>query len=84
MNTFRLDDDTGRPENVPDRSQMKAYITELDHLVKVHRLKQLHAGFCILLIIQGLRILMPAQLMAAEVMCLLFLKMAAIGQQYAA
>ncbi|WVM89945.1 hypothetical protein UMZ34_06215 [Halopseudomonas pachastrellae] len=34
--TFRLDDDTGRPENVPDRSQMKAYITELDHLVKVH------------------------------------------------
>ena len=36
--TFRLDDKA--PENVPDRSQMKAYITELDHLVKVHRLKR--------------------------------------------
>jgi len=37
--TFRLNDDPGRPENVPDRSQVEANITELDHLVKVYRLK---------------------------------------------
>ena len=37
--TFRLNDDPGRSENVPDRSQVEANITELDHLVKVYRLK---------------------------------------------
>jgi hypothetical protein len=30
--TFRLNDDAGRPENVPDRSQVETNITELDHL----------------------------------------------------
>jgi len=35
--TLRLNDDPGRPENVPDRSQVEANITELDHLVKVNR-----------------------------------------------
>jgi len=67
---------------VPNRPKMEAYITELDFFVKVYRLKQLHIGVRIILVIQRLRSFMFTQFMAAEVMRLLFLEMAAISQQY--